>query len=1016
MYRILYVDDEPGLLEIGKLFLERSGQFIVDTTTSAPAALTLMDKKNFDAIISDYQMPEMDGIEFLKTIRSSGNKIPFILFTGKGREEVVIQALNAGADFYLQKGGEAESQFAELSNKIHYAVMKRSLDESLRESQRMLAEAMALANLVNWECDLSTGILTFDERFSTLYGTTPDHHGINHMTAEAYIQELVHPEDLQILAEEDEKTRTTTDPNYVSKREYRIIRRDGKIRYIEMCVGITKDAQGRTIKTHGVNQDITERKKSETELRAAYEQIAAQEEELRGQYNSMVTLQHQTVESQQMLTDVLNTVPVRVFWKDRDLRFMGCNEAFVRDTGLSDPTALIGKTDFDMTWRDEAELYRVDDRKVIDTGIPKIGYEEPQTSADGKRIWLRTSKVPLRNPDGTIIGILGTCEDITENKRADAALRESEQRYRNVVEDQTELISRFLPNGTHVFVNDTYCRYFGLNREDIIRHRFRPKIPVEDQARVKRFFGSLTPDHPVESIEHRIIMPDGTLRWQQWSDRAIFDDSGTVTEYQSVGRDITKEMATRTALAKSEIRFREQYQSNPLAIFTWQDRDGDFVLVDCNKAAETLSGGRAHGFLGKTASTLYATRPEIISGIRRCFSDRTVISTEITSEHFLPGKLIHATAAFVPPDLIIVHMEDITEQKEAEKALRESEEKFRSFVENADDIIYSITPEGIFTYVSPQCTEILGYETNEWIGKSAATLIHPDDFPRNREFFRQTFLTGKKTSGLEYRIRHKNGTWQWHSQNGSLMRDAGGNIIAYLGIGRDITKQKKTEEALYRANRQLSLLSGVTRHDILNRISGILAYLELAGMNVSDPTLGMYLGKIESAVTEIQSEIEFTRVYQDLGTNEPQWIELDGVLPRSQVPATITLHADVQGVEVFADPMLEKIFFNLLDNSIRHGQRVSEIRVSSHKSGGDLVVVWEDNGVGVAADEKERIFERGFGKNTGLGMFLIREILSLTGITIRETGEPGKGVRFEMVVPKRQYRFVDQKQKKRSGD
>jgi signal transduction histidine kinase len=248
------------------------------------------------------------------------------------------------------------------------------------------------------------------------------------------------------------------------------------------------------------------------------------------------------------------------------------------------------------------------------------------------------------------------------------------------------------------------------------------------------------------------------------------------------------------------------------------------------------------------------------------------------------------------------------------------------------------------------------------------------------------------------------------------MRDAGGNIIAYLGIGRDITKQKKTEEALYRANRQLSLLSGVTRHDILNRISGILAYLELAGMNVSDPTLGMYLGKIESAVTEIQSEIEFTRVYQDLGTNEPQWIELDGVLPRSQVPATITLHADVQGVEVFADPMLEKIFFNLLDNSIRHGQRVSEIRVSSHKSGGDLVVVWEDNGVGVAADEKERIFERGFGKNTGLGMFLIREILSLTGITIRETGEPGKGVRFEMVVPKRQYRFVDQKQKKRSGD
>jgi signal transduction histidine kinase len=125
------------------------------------------------------------------------------------------------------------------------------------------------------------------------------------------------------------------------------------------------------------------------------------------------------------------------------------------------------------------------------------------------------------------------------------------------------------------------------------------------------------------------------------------------------------------------------------------------------------------------------------------------------------------------------------------------------------------------------------------------------------------------------------------------------------------------------------------------------------------------------------------------------------------VPATITLNAEVQGVTVFADPMLEKVFSNLLDNSIRHGEHVTEIRVSTQKSGDDVVVVWEDNGIGVAAHEKERIFERGFGKNTGLGMFLIREILSLTAITIKETGAPGKGARFEIVVPKEAYRFAN---------
>ena len=106
MFRVLYVDDEPGPLEIGKLFLEKEGRFSVDVITSASGALSLMESATYDAIIADYQMPGMDGIEFLKHVRSSGNSIPFILFTGRGREEIVIQALNSGADFYLQKEGE----------------------------------------------------------------------------------------------------------------------------------------------------------------------------------------------------------------------------------------------------------------------------------------------------------------------------------------------------------------------------------------------------------------------------------------------------------------------------------------------------------------------------------------------------------------------------------------------------------------------------------------------------------------------------------------------------------------------------------------------------------------------------------------------------------------------------------------------------------------------------------------------------------------------------------------------
>jgi PAS domain S-box-containing protein len=133
MYRILYVDDEPDLLEITKVFLEHDGEITVDTRNSAIPALPLLDSRQHDAVISDYQMPGLDGIEFLKKVRASSNNIPFILFTGKGREEVVIQALNEGADFYLQKGGDPDSQFAELSNKIRYAINSKRAEETLKE-------------------------------------------------------------------------------------------------------------------------------------------------------------------------------------------------------------------------------------------------------------------------------------------------------------------------------------------------------------------------------------------------------------------------------------------------------------------------------------------------------------------------------------------------------------------------------------------------------------------------------------------------------------------------------------------------------------------------------------------------------------------------------------------------------------------------------------------------------------------------------------------------------------------
>jgi PAS domain S-box-containing protein len=505
------------------------------------------------------------------------------------------------------------------------------------------------------------------------------------------------------------------------------------------------------------------------------------------------------------------------------------------------------------------------------------------------------------------------------------------------------------------------------------------------------------------------------------SGSVIRDHNGSISGMVIIARDITEREMAEEALRVSRQKLAEAMDIANLADWEYDVGRGVFIFNDRFYALYGTTAGREGGmemapetynreFIHPDDQDLLAPAVEKALKITdpdfRAQEEHRIIRRDGTVRHIIArigvtigedGRVIKTHGA----------NQDITERRLAEEALQKSEEKFRSFVENASEIIFSLTPEGIFTYVSPQWTTLLGDDTSEVIGKNYSDFIHPDDLPGNLEVFREIIETGKKVSGREYRVRHKNGTWHWHSQGISPVRDANGKVVAVQGISHDMTERKRADDALRLANRQLKLLSSITRHDINNKITVILGYLKIAQRRSTDPALEEYFGKMTSATQEIRTQIEFTRIYQDIGTHEPQWIDLDTVMPCDHVPQDITFRSDVCGILVYASPMLERVFFNLLDNSLRHGQQVTEIGVSFHKEGDRLVVLWEDNGGGVAADEKEAIFERGYGKNTGLGMFLVREILSLTDITIRETGEPGKGARFEMIVRKGAYRFTD---------
>jgi len=291
MISVLYVDDEPGLLEIGKLFLEQGGQFSVDIITSAPAALSLLNSKIYDAIISDYEMPEMDGIEFLKEVRSTYGEVPVLLFTGKGREEIVIQAIDNGVDFYVQKGGEARSQFADLAQKIKVAVERRQAIDLVRDSEQRLADVINFLPDATFAIDVEGKVIIWNKAIEELTGVSAaEMLGKGNYEYALCFYGTRRPLLIDLIFESDEAT---------IGRYYSLIKKEENVLIAETPAAHPRgvpgffmvqasrfyNKKGEVIGAIESIRDITGLRRSEEELRAVYERQPLIGGELRRDHN-----------------------------------------------------------------------------------------------------------------------------------------------------------------------------------------------------------------------------------------------------------------------------------------------------------------------------------------------------------------------------------------------------------------------------------------------------------------------------------------------------------------------------------------------------------------------------------------------------------------------------------------------------------------------------------------------------------------------------------------------------------
>lgn len=226
---------------------------------------------------------------------------------------------------------------------------------------------------------------------------------------------------------------------------------------------------------------------------------------------------------------------------------------------------------------------------------------------------------------------------------------------------------------------------------------------------------------------------------------------------------------------------------------------------------------------------------------------------------------------------------------------------------------------------------------------------------------------------------------------------------------QNVTELTQLSEALGLANRKLNLLNNIIRHDILNTLAGLLGLEDMALDSTRDPVITDLLQDIQKSTRKIQQQINFTKEYQDIGTAAPVWQNIRNVLLRADYhPANLIVEIPehLGNLEIYADPLLEKVFYNLIENAVRHAGNLTRIRFLAERTPDGITLICEDDGNGVPNDDKEQIFEPGFGKNTGQGLALAREILAITGITIRETGILHQGARFEIKIGDQAYRII----------
>ena len=473
-------------------------------------------------------------------------------------------------------------------------------------------------------------------------------------------------------------------------------RKDGSLYSEEMTITPLRNAEGVIARYIAVKRDITERKRAEELLRA----------------------------SQLLIEGIINAIPVRVFWKDKNLVYLGCNAACARDAGFADPKDIIGKDDYQMAWRDRAEQYRGDDRQVIESGCAKLLIEEPLTTPEGNIVTILTSKVPLRSSTGEISGVIGTFMDITERKRADDLFRLSEERFRIAAETANDVIYEWDLKQSLEWLGKI-DDLLGYEPGEFPRTMdgFAAAVHPEDLERTMAAIQAHLEGRGPYAIEYRVRRKDGVYRW--WSARGAVarTPEGKPTRWIGSITDITERKETEIALMK----LAAIVESSNDAII---GKDLNGIIVNWNKGAEKLFGYTASEMTGTSVLRLIpADKQEEENQILKRIKRRESVESFETVRQAKDGRLIDVAITASPikdPTGQIIGVSkvarDITERKQTEA----ERNRLAAILEATTDLVSFSDPAGKVLYYNRAGRKLLGIGLDEDVTKMSVADCIPN--------------------------------------------------------------------------------------------------------------------------------------------------------------------------------------------------------------------------------------------------------------------------------------------------